>query len=212
MGKHPTACNSYNLACHESIRNAGNTLCLILTSTCTYIESSHWPYFVSKLHVRMLLSAALSIQVIWLGKLGQAIIYQKSTTWPPSIFKYMYVNKDINPLSAIDANWHHENCCWCHFLGNFPLEIGSATAERVGREEVGGVTQRVKMAPATPCAAWGAHPPGAERVTCRVFSMSECRKQSFPLAAPAFCARAYWPCARAHWPCPSENSLESGRG
>ncbi len=42
---------------------------------------------------------------------------------------------------------------------------------------MGGVTRRVKMAPAKPCAACRAHPLGAERATCRVFSMSECRKQ-----------------------------------
>ncbi len=93
----------------------------------------------------------------------------------------------INPFTAIDANWCHENCWWCHFLGNFPLKIGSATTERLGRREVGGVTRRVKMAPAKPCAACEAHPVGAERATCRVFSMSECRKQSFPLAAPPNC-------------------------
>ncbi len=93
----------------------------------------------------------------------------------------------LNPLTAIDTNWRHENCWWCHFLGNFPLKIGSATAERVGRGEVGGVTRRVKMAPAKPCAACEAHPLGAERATCCVFSMSECRKLSFPLAAPPNC-------------------------
>ncbi len=37
--------------------------------------------------------------------------------------------------------------------GEFPLKIGSATAERVGHGEVGGVTQRVKMAPSKPWAA-----------------------------------------------------------
>ncbi len=40
---------------------------------------------------------------------------------------------------------------------------GSATAERVGSEEVGGFTRRVKMAQAKPCAACGAHPLGAEK-------------------------------------------------
>ncbi len=47
----------------------------------------------------------------------------------------------INPLTAIDANTH---VCVMRidddFLGNFPLETGSATAERVGFREVGGVT------------------------------------------------------------------------
>ncbi len=36
---------------------------------------------------------------------------------------------------------------------NFPMKIGSATAERVGRREVGGVTRRMKMAPSKPWAA-----------------------------------------------------------
>ncbi len=76
------------------------------------------------------------------------------------------------------------------------LEIGSAAAERVGRGEVGGVTRRVKMAPAKPCAACGAHPLGDERATC--FSMSECKKQSFPLAAPPNCMFTAAFCARAH--------------
>ncbi len=67
------------------------------------------------------------------------------------------------------------------------MEIGSATAERVGRREVGGVTRMVKIAPAKPCAACGAHPLGAKRAICRVFSMSGCRKQSFPLAVPPNC-------------------------
>ncbi len=35
--------------------------------------------------------------------------------------------------------------------GISPSKIGSATAERVGRVEVGGVTRRVEMAPAKPC-------------------------------------------------------------
>ncbi len=116
----------------------------------------------------------------------------------------------LNPLSAIDANWRHENCWWCHFLGNFPLEIGSVTAEMVGRGEVGGVTQRLKMAPAKPCVACGAHLLGAKRATCHVFSMSGCRKQSFPLAAPPNCMFTAAFSARAHWPCPSKTSLESG--
>ncbi len=71
--------------------------------------------------------------------------------------------------------------------GHFPSKIDSATAERVGRGAVGGVTRRVKMAPAKPYAACEAHPLGAERATCRVFSMSECRKLSFPLTAPPNC-------------------------
>ncbi len=54
--------------------------------------------------------------------------------------------------------------------GEFSPEDSSATAERVGRGEVGGVTQRVTMAPAKPCAACEAHPLGAERATCRVFN------------------------------------------
>ncbi len=57
--------------------------------------------------------------------------------------------------------------------GEFSPGDSSATAERVGRKEVGGVTRGVKMAPAKPCEA---HPLGAERATCRVFSISECRK------------------------------------
>ncbi len=57
--------------------------------------------------------------------------------------------------------------------GNFPLKIGSAWAERVGRGEVGGFTRRVKVAPAKPWAACGAHPLGDERATCHVFSMQE---------------------------------------
>ncbi len=118
----------------------------------------------------------------------------------------------INPLTAIGANMRHENCWWCHFPGHFPTKIGSATAERVGRGELGGVTRRVKMAPAKPCAASEAHPLGAERATCRVFSISECRKLSFLLAAPPNCMFHAAFSARAHWPCPSENSLESGRG
>ncbi len=69
-------------------------------------------------------------------------------------------------------------------LGEFPFEDSSATAERVGRGKVGGVTRR---APAKPCAASEEHPLGAERATCRVFSMSECRKLSFFLAAPPNC-------------------------
>ncbi len=52
--------------------------------------------------------------------------------------------------------------------GEFSPGDSSATAERVGRKEVGGVTRGVKMAPAKPCAACGAHPLGAERATCRV--------------------------------------------
>ncbi len=67
--------------------------------------------------------------------------------------------------------------------GEFPFK-DSTTAERVGRGEVGGVTRRVKMVPAKPCAACEAHPLGAERATCHVFSMNECSKLSFPLAAP----------------------------
>ncbi len=90
----------------------------------------------------------------------------------------------INPLTALNANMRHKHCWWCHFLGYFPSKIGSATAERVGRGEVGGLTQRVKMEPAKPCAA---HPVGAEKATCRVFSMSECRKLSFLLVAPPNC-------------------------
>ncbi len=71
-------------------------------------------------------------------------------------------------------------------------------SRRVGHREVGGVTRRVNMAQAKHCAACGAHPLGSKRATCRVFSMSECWKQSFPLSAPpnfmftaAFCARAH---------------------
>ncbi len=71
--------------------------------------------------------------------------------------------------------------------GEFSPGDRSATAERVGHGEVGGVTCRVKMAPAKPYAACGAHSLGGERATCRAFSMSKCRKQSFPLAAPPNC-------------------------
>ncbi len=83
-------------------------------------------------------------------------------------------------------------------LMSFPLKIGSATEERVGHGKVGGVTRRVKMAPAKPWAACGAHMLGAERDTCRVFSMNECKKQSFPLAVPPNCMFTAAFCARAH--------------
>ncbi len=69
--------------------------------------------------------------------------------------------------------------------GEFPFDRWvrrSATAERVG-----GVTRRVEMALAKPCAACEAHTLGAERATCRDFSMSECRKLSFLLTAPPNC-------------------------
>ncbi len=66
----------------------------------------------------------------------------------------------------------------------------------MGREEVGGLSRRVKMAPAKPLAACGAHPLGVERATCCVFSMNECRKQSFSLAVPPNCKFTAVFCAR----------------
>ncbi len=48
--------------------------------------------------------------------------------------------------------------------GIFPLKIGSATAERVGRGEVGGVTRRVKMVPSKP---WAACEAQRSEPTCR---------------------------------------------
>ncbi len=75
---------------------------------------------------------------------------------------------------------------------------GFARAERVGHGEVGEVTRMVKMVLAKPWAACGAHPQGAERVTCRVFSMNECRKQTFPLEAPPNCMFTAAYCDRAH--------------
>ncbi len=82
--------------------------------------------------------------------------------------------------------------------GEVSLEIGSATAERVRRGEVGVVTRRVKMAPAKPWAACGAYPLGTEKAACRVFSMSECRKQSFSLVAPPNCMFTTAICTRVH--------------
>ncbi len=66
--------------------------------------------------------------------------------------------------------------------GEFPFEDKFCDSRKGGTRD--GVTRRVKTAPAKPLAASEAHPLGAERATCRVFSMSECRKLSFLLAAP----------------------------
>ncbi len=55
---------------------------------------------------------------------------------------------------------------------------GEFSPERVGHGEVGGFTQRVKTVPAKPWTACGAHPLGAERATCRVFSMNELMQET----------------------------------
>ncbi len=41
-------------------------------------------------------------------------------------------------------------------------------------------------------------PLGAERATCHVVSMNDCRKQSFPIAAPPNCMFTTVFCARVH--------------
>ncbi len=52
---------------------------------------------------------------------------------------------------------------------------------------MGGVTRMVKMAPAKPWAACGAHPLGAERATRRIFSMND---SPFPLQRLLLCQSA----------------------
>ncbi len=71
--------------------------------------------------------------------------------------------------------------------GEFPFEDRFCNS-RKGRTRGGGWGHpKGEMAPAKPCVASEAHPLGAERATCRVFSMSEGRKLSFILAVPPNC-------------------------
>ena len=43
-----------------------------------------------------------------------------------------------NPLTTNDDNSHHRNSVACYQLAQSTLKVGSALAERMGREEVGG--------------------------------------------------------------------------
>ena len=46
----------------------------------------------------------------------------------------------INPLTTNDENSRHRNPAACYQLAQSVLKIGSALAERVGQEKVGGCT------------------------------------------------------------------------
>ncbi len=42
--------------------------------------------------------------------------------------QFCVYDNTINPLAATDANWRHENCWWCHFLGNWKGVNGTSQA------------------------------------------------------------------------------------
>ncbi len=93
----------------------------------------------------------------------------------------------INTLTALDANWRHEKCWWCHFMGNFPSKIGSAWQQKgwdAGRWV--GPPKGENGASQALCSLWST-PTRSREGYMPCFSMSECRKLSFLLAAPPNC-------------------------
>ncbi len=97
---------------------------------------------------------------------------------------YTPYRKQLNPLTAIDANWRHENCWWCYFLGNFPSKIqcrfcGSRKGGMQGGGWVppkgeNGTSQALGSLWSTHARSWEGHMPCFEHMWMQETVLSPC--------------------------------------